>query len=204
MGRRAADERSLSLDADISSPFHIAAAAAAVRARRPRTPPARTSSPRRGSRPTFPVTTPCPRASRYVSRRFTEPAARLLSARAGSRVPPLSRVRTETRRRSRPTPLRGADKAPIGRPGFFATFLRVGALASWHPIACFRRLERANSPPKMFFFRETRCANASVLVFAALRGVSTGDWLTRSAPLSLSPPRSLHRQKNRVTPRTSS
>jgi len=38
----------------------------------------------------------------------------------------------------------------------------------------------------MFFFRETRCANASVLVFAALRGVSTGDWLTRSAPLSLS------------------
>lgn len=38
----------------------------------------------------------------------------------------------------------------------------------------------------MFFWRETRCANASVLVFAALRGVSTGDWLTRSAPLSLS------------------
>ena len=33
-------------------------------ARRPRTPPARTSSPRSGSRPTSPATTPCPRASR--------------------------------------------------------------------------------------------------------------------------------------------
>ena len=36
-----------------------------------------------------------------------------------------------------------------GRPGFPATFLRGGRAASWHPIACLRRLERANSMRKM-------------------------------------------------------
>ena len=112
--------------------------------------------------------------------------AAALSARGGLACPPF--------RASEPK--RGADRGVppsearirhrSGGPVFSQRSFAVGRAASWHPIACLRRLERANSPPKMFFWRETRCANASVLVFAALRGVSTGDWLSRSASLSLS------------------
>ena len=68
-GRAASTNPSLEATLTSPPPSSIAAAAAAARASRPRTPPARTSSPRRGSRPTSPATTPCPRASRYVSRR---------------------------------------------------------------------------------------------------------------------------------------
>ena len=91
----------------------------------------------------------------------------------GSRVPPLSRVRTETRRRSRRTPLRGADKAPIGRLGFHNVPARKGAL----PVGIRSRvcvdLNEQTVCEKMFFFERRDVQTRLFWSSAARPGVST-------------------------------